>query len=329
MKLSPTAIGYTAGLIASFFWGVHSVIIRHLTQEGVSPSLIAGSRLYVGVIVMFVMINVVKIFSGSKKKENTKFMTNSYFWIASISLGINFLLFQYGLEFTLASDANLIQNFSPVAVLIISSIFLSHRIKEIAPTHKNWVKILQIVLIGSVGASLVLINDVNNAIVPSRIKMFGDLIEFAAMLFFALFVMFSSEYAKTGLSSSLKTNMCMLTVAAVPVSLFVPFSEFALLSSQQWMWIIFIGAFPTGVAYWFWHVASKRLHVVPLALNLVYIGVITVFTEYLFLDLNLDWKIIVGATMMISASILAEITNSRVRKEEAKKLKVEQSLKTF
>jgi len=329
MKLSPTTIGYTAGLVASFFWGIHSVIIRHLTQQGVNPSLIAGARLYVGVIVMFVIIYIAKMFSSKRKKSDVKFQPNRYFWIASLSLGINFLLFQYGLEFTLASDANLIQNFSPVAVLIISSLFLTHRIKEIAPTHKHWVRILQIVIIGSVGASLVLINDVNNAIVPSRVKLFGDLMEFGAMIFFALFVMFSSEFAKTGSTSSLKTNMCMLAVAAIPVSLFVPFGEFALLTSEQLIWIVFIGAFPTGVAYWLWHVASKRLHVIPLALNLVYIGAITVFTEYLFLELYLDWKIIVGAIMMISASILAEITNARVRKKEALKLKVEQNLKTF
>jgi len=302
--------GYAAGLLASFFWGIHSVIIRHLTEQGVSPYLIAGLRLYIGTLTLLFIIGAGRLWNYKKKSQPINFRFNNFFWIAALSLGVNFLFFQVGLEYTLASDANLIQNFSPVAVLIISTIFLSHRIKEIAPNKIFWTKIFQIVIVGSIGASLVLINDANNKIVADEAKFFGDFLEFAGMIFFSIFVIFSSEFSKVEKNiPSLLVTMMTLAVAAVPVTLFMPFGELAKLNSQQWMEIIFIGIFSTGVAYWLWYIASKRLNVIPLTLNLVYIGIITVLSEVLFLHIALDWKFVFGGILMIVASVTAEILN--------------------
>ncbi len=314
MQRSSNLTGYAAGLLASFFWGIHSVIIRHLTEQVISPYLIAGLRLYIGTLTLFLIIGIERLFHFKKKREPMKFTFNTFFWIAALSLGINFLFFQSGLQYTLASDANLIQNFSPVAVLIISTIFLTHRIKEIAPNKIFWTKVFQIVLIGSIGASLVLVNDSNNKIVSDDSKLFGDFLEFAGMIFFSVFVICSSEYSKIEKNiPSLDVTMVTLAVAALPVTLFVPFGELAKLNAQQWGEIIFIGVFSTGVAYWLWHIASKRLNVIPLTLNLVYIGIITVLSEVLFLHIALDWEFILGGVLMIIASVAAEIINLQAK----------------
>ncbi len=312
MTRTSKLIGYSAGLFASFFWGIHSVIIRHLTEQGISPYLIAGLRLYIGVLTLLIILVVEWFIRRKKHRENghISFRTNIFFWIAGISLGVNFLFFQSGLEFTLASDANLIQNFSPVAVLIISTIFLSHRIKEIAPNKSFWTKIFQIVLVGSIGASLVLVNDSNNKIVSDEAKLFGDFLEFAGMIFFSVFVICSSEFSKLEKNiSSLCVTTMTLALAAVPVTFFMPFGDLAKVNMEQWGYIVFIGVFSTGVAYWLWHIASKRLNVIPLTLNLVYIGIITVLSEVLFLRIGLDWKFILGGILMIIASVAAEIIN--------------------
>lgn len=314
MQRTSILIGYGAGLLASFFWGIHSVIIRHLTEQGVSPYLIAGLRLYVGTLTLLLIIGIQKLVRLKRQKEPVKFKLNYFFWIAALSLGVNFLFFQTGLQYTLASDANLIQNFSPVAVLIISTIFLSHRIKEIAPNKFFWTKVFQIVLIGSIGASLVLVNDSNNAVVSEDLKFLGDFLEFAGMVFFSVFVICSSEYSKTEKNvPSLNVTMLTLAVAALPVSLFVPFGEMATLSLEHWGLILFIGFFSTGVAYWLWHIASKRLNVIPLTLNLVYIGIITVLSEVIFLHISLDWKFILGGVLMVIASVAAEIINIQAK----------------
>lgn len=305
-----TLTGYAAGLLASFFWGIHSVLIRQLTEQGVSPYLIAGLRLYIGTITLALIIGGQRLFGMRKIRQPMHFKFNRLFFIAAISLGVNFLFFQTGLRYTLASDANLIQNFSPVAVLIIGSIFLSHRVKEIAPNQVFWSKVFQIVLIGSVGASLVLINDSNNQIVAGNFKFLGDFLEFAGMIFFSIFVICSSEYSKIEKNiPSLYVTMVTLAVAAIPVTLFMPFGELMKLNAHQWGLMIFIGVFSTGVAYWLWHIASKRLNVIPLTLNLVYIGIITILSEVLFLHISLDWKFVVGGVLMMVASVRAEIIN--------------------
>jgi drug/metabolite transporter (DMT)-like permease len=311
---SSTFIGYGAGLLASFFWGIHSVMIRHLTEQGVSPNLIAGLRLYIGTLTLLVIFGIQRTWNIRKKLPPLTFTPNRLFWIAAVSLGVNFLFFQTGLRYTLASDANLIQNFSPVAVLIISTIFISHRIREIAPNKVFWTKVFQIVLLGSIGASLVLVNDSNNTIVTNNLKFFGDFLEFAGMVFFSIFVICSSEYAKVEKNvPSLFLTMLTLAVAAIPVSFFVPFGELFRLNAQQWFEMLFIGVFSTGVAYWLWHIASKRLNVIPLTLNLVYIGIITIVSEVLFLKIALDWKFVLGGFLMIIASVAAEIINLQAK----------------
>ncbi len=328
MKDSQLFWGYAAGLSASFFWGVHSVIIRHLTEEGVNPYLIAGIRLYIGTLTIFLILVIQKLVKKLRNKKSAtsseevqefegisgKFPFHRYFFIAALSLGINFLCFQKSLEFTLASDSNLIQNFSPVAVLIISSIFMAHRVKEIAPNHRFWSSLFKIVLVGSIGASLVLINDINNTFIPNNVKFMGDLIAFAGMLFFSVFVIFSSEFSRLYPKvSSLRTTMLTLAFAAIPVTFFVPFGDFQKIDPTSWTELILIGFFSTGIAYWLWNIASKRLNVIPLTLNLVYIGIITVLSEILFLNLHIDWKFILGGILMIIASISAESLNSAAK----------------
>lgn len=314
MKRTSTLIGYSAGLLASFFWGIHSVIIRHLTEQGVSPYLIAGLRLYIGTLTLVVILAIKRLIDIKKVHQPTKFKFNNLYWIAAISLGINFLFFQTGLQYTLASDANLIQNFSPVAVLILSTIFVSHRIREIAPNKVFWTKVFQIVLIGSIGASLVLVNDSNNTIVADDLKFFGDFLEFAGMIFFSIFVIASSEYSKKEQKTpSLCVTMMTLAVASIPVTLFIPFRDLAKLDGTQWGEIVFIGVFSTGVAYWLWHIASRHLNVIPLTLNLVYIGIITVLSEFIFLHIALDWKFILGGVLMVVASVAAEVLNLQAK----------------
>lgn len=315
MKISSTIIGYITGLLAAFFWGIHPVIIRFLTLEGVSPFLIAGLRLYIGCLALALILSAHRLWNRKHVQRETKKMDyNIYFWIAGISLGINFLIFQLGLRYTLASDATLIENFAPVMVLLIMSLFFVHRFKEIAPTEHFGTRVFQIVLLGSIGASLVLINDVNDKIIPGQTKMLGDLIIFIGMIFFAIFLISGSEFLRTQkLVTNLRATTLILAVAAIPVTFFMPFGELSRLSVTQWLLLGFIGVFSTGFAYWMWNISSRHLHVVPLSLNIIYTGIITVLAEALFLQLALDWKFIIGGSMMIFASIAAESLSNKAK----------------
>lgn len=100
------------------------------------------------------------------------------------------------------------------------------------------------------------------------------------------------------------------------VTPFVPFKELFLLTQRQLTVLILIGIFSTGFAYYCWHQASKHLEVIPLALNIMYIGIITVISESIILDLQLNWKILIGAALMIYASVHAEIVNSKAEKSD-------------
>lgn len=306
------AIGYVCGLLAAFFWGIHSVIIRYMTLEGVSPFLIAGSRLYIGIITLCCILFFSTLFK--RKKTFGKLNYGKFFWISGLALGVNFLLFQLGLKYTYASDSNLIQNFSPVAVLIISTIFFTYKIKRFSNTSERWWMTLFVVLVGTIGAALILANNPTEILSGNLTKGFGDIIQFVAMLLFALFVITSNEFsAQNNGKSSIQVTLMTLILAAIPVTFFVPFSDYLKLTPHQFLYIGFIGVFSTGIAYALWINAAKYLSVIPLALNIVYIGIITVLSETLMLGLNLSWKIVVGGLLMLCASFLAEFINSTYR----------------
>ena len=316
MKISvrKKIIGYSCGLLAAFFWGVHSVIIRFMTGEGISPFLIAGSRLYVGIATIFIILLIRALLTRKKVFEKLEF--NGFFWLAGIVLGLNFLLFQLGLKYTYASDANLIQNFAPVAVLIISTVFFTHRIKRFSNTSERWWLTLFIVIVGSIGASLILTNNPEEVLSAGATKGVGDLIEFAAMGLFALFIIASNEFGRQNEGkSSLQITLFTLAVAAIPVSFLIPFKQFASLNVEQLWYLGFIGVFSTGIAYALWNKAAQYLSVVPLGLNIIYIGIITVLSEKIFLDLALTWKIAAGGLLMLLASVSAEVISATYKKD--------------
>lgn len=318
MKLSvkKKITGYVCGLLAAFFWGVHSVIIRFMTGEGISPFLIAGSRLYIGAFTLLIIL-VLSSFIRSKKVF-IKIKLNKFFWVAGIVLGLNFILFQLGLKYTYASDANLIQNFAPVAVLIISTFFFTHRIKSFSNTSERWWLTLFIVIVGSIGASLILTNNPLEVLSDGPTKSFGNLLQFFAMLLFSIFIISSNEFGRQNEGKSpLQITLLTLLVAAVPVSFLVPFREFANLSLEQWVYLLFIGAFSTGIAYALWNKAAQYLSVIPLGLNLIYIGIITVLSESIFLDFDLTWKIAVGGLLMLLASVASEFVSATYKEDPA------------
>lgn len=308
-------IGYVCGILAAFFWGIHSVIIRFMTTDGISPFLIAGTRLYIGAFTLLIILLLRSLLR--KRKVFERLECTRFFWIAAVALGVNFLLFQLGLKYTYASDANLIQNFAPVAVLIVSTVFFVHRIKKFSNTPERWWLTLFVVVVGSIGATLILTNHPDEFLSGEKFtKGVGDLIEFMAMFLFALFIISSNEFGiQNEGKSSLQITFYTLVVAAIPVTLFVPFGEYAALSLEQWGYLGLIGVFSTGVAYALWSKAAQHLSVIPLALNIVYIGIITVLTEDLFLDIDLTWKILAGGALMLIASVAAEVVNSTYNKD--------------
>lgn len=304
-------LGYVCGITAAVLRGFHAVVIRVLINQGVDPFLIGSLRLFVGSAILALIIGVT---STARRKSFPKIPYSPFFWLISISLGVNFLLFHKGMEFTTASDAVLLQAFAPVMVLIIVMLLIPNRMEHLMRQPQLPQRVLQIIILGSVGSSLLLINEPADIFITTKAKFIGDIIEFIAMFAWALVLLGMHEYQKREPNhDSLTATAQFLFVGGIVMAPFVPWSELAALTNEQMFWILILAVFSTGISYFLWHLASKYLDVFPLMTIFNFGSVFNVTTETLVLGLKLTWKLVVGGLLILYAAVHAEVINTKYK----------------
>lgn len=303
-------MGYAYAIGAVIFWGVDTVIIRWLISQGVNPFLIGDLRLLIGAAVLaFAAITA----SWFKKKTLPRVKYSKFFWIITFSLAANFLLFHMGLKFTIASDAILLEAFAPVMVIILTMLFLPNRVKHLLRTPNLPQSILMLVIIGSIGSSMLMLNppeetSMNNA------KLIGDIIEFIAMFAWAMVMIGMHEYQqRENENNVIAVTSQFLFFAGVIVAFFVPWGTLSNITGVQWMFLALLGIFSTGCAYLLWHMASKKLDILPLATIFNLVSIFTIITESIILNVAITWKLVVGGALILYAAMRAKLINSKYK----------------
>ena len=88
---------YFYGLLAAFFWGTHSVIVRYLTAD-MHGIAIAVFRLYIAAFALFLILKINRVpVSGD--------LTDRYLLVTIFGTVTNYIFFHVGLEHTTASNA--------------------------------------------------------------------------------------------------------------------------------------------------------------------------------------------------------------------------------
>lgn len=320
-------IGYICAFLAAFFLGFHSIIIRYLELQQVNPYLIITSRLFIGAFFLTIFVFMQRLWKREKMFQPGKFRYGKFFWIAAVGLGLNFIFFHQGLNYTIASNAILLETFSSVMVLLLILVFFPEKAKNFQSKRPLLTRLFFLVILGSIGSTLLIVHTPEDIVPQHNMKMLGDLLEFVAMLFFALFFIGSSEHRKENSEANpLETSRRFLFVAGCMVAVLLPFSisfeSIARMTLEQWLFILLIGILSTGITYTLWYHASKYLNVVSLALMFNLSSVFTVLWESVFFKLQISWSIILGAALIMYASVSAEMIMSKKMKEELEEEKI-------
>lgn len=306
-----TLIGYLCAASAVIFWGFHPVLIRLLINQGLNPYMIGSLRLFIGSAVLAIVLTLWNII---KKKSYPKVAYSKFFWIIAVSLAANFILFHKGLEYTIASDAILLEAFSPIMVLIIVMIFLPQRIKHFLYYPGLLQKILFVLITGSIGSALLLINDPKDQMIIYERKFIGDIIEFIAMFAWALVMLGMHEYQQREKETNiLAATAQFLFVAAIIMAPFVPWGEITAISTQQWMWLLVLGILSTSMTYILWHIASRYLDILPLVTLFNFTSIFNIITESIVLGLLISWKLLIGGALILYASMRAKLLNEKYK----------------
>lgn len=303
--------GYVCGMSAALLWGFHAVLIRILIKQGVDPFLIGALRLFIGSTTLAILVSGQSIL---KRKKLPHVRYSRFFWFIAISLAANFLLFHKGIEFTTASDAILLEAFSPVMGLILAMVFFPSRIDYLMKHAGLPQKIIFTVVLGSIGSAFILMNEAQNLFITSEAKFTGDMIEFIAMFAWALVMLSIHEYQKREPNQNIiAVTAQYLFVGGVIMTPFVKWTQMASITQTQWMWIFVLGILSTGIAYFLWHIASSSLDVFPLMTIFNFVSVFNVTMETVVLGLQLSWKLLVGGVLVLYAAVKAEMINAKYK----------------
>ena len=97
METASKSQGLLFGLLAAFFWGTHSVIVRYLTED-MGGLQIAAIRLFIAAFAIYAILRVM----GEDVSIGLK---DWNFRLAVLSTVVNYIFFHVGLERTSAANA--------------------------------------------------------------------------------------------------------------------------------------------------------------------------------------------------------------------------------
>jgi len=293
--------GYILGIISAFFWGTHAVIVRYLA-DSVPGLVIATFRLAIASLVISAVLKFTKTKIDIKVKDKKWFFITVLF-----GLCINFIAFHIGLEYTTASSAMLLENTSPLFVLMILAIFFREKITktETLAVITTFLGILFVTIDNS---------GINNL---DKSMMIGDILEIVAAITWAIFIIgMSKVFAQEKNARARLSNM--LKIFSVTALLLSPslFLQSYSITNQDILLLLLLGIFPTALAYFFWFEAAARISTIAVALIFNLSIVFTFINAHIFLDETLGPGMLIGALLIVFG-----ITITKLEKKPDKEIK--------
>lgn len=283
--------GLFLGFLAAFFWGTHSVIVRYL-DEDISGMAVACLRLYIAALTLFVILKL------RKHPVSIRF-SDKVFLITMLAATINFVFFHIGLEYTSASNAMVLENTAPIFVVI--GLFLIWR-----------QKISRIEIFATLLAVAGVFFTVRQDFSLAGEEMAGDLLEIAAGLVWAVFIVASSKALSStaGLNERMNFLFGIFLISAIFLTPFLFFAEINI-TPVNLVLLVLLGVFPTAVAYMLWYEAAARVSTVTAALLFSLSIIFTFFFAYLFLGEEIIPDMIIGGGLIVLGVALSKFAPER------------------
>ena len=272
------------GLLAAFFWGTHSVIVRYLTGD-MHGITIAALRLYIAAIALFVLMRLLR-FPVSLRLSDRNLQ------IAVGSTVVNYICFHIGLEYTSASNAMMLENTAPFFVLLILLVFTGEQIKK---------RDMLAALIAIAGVFLTVLHDFRLGGEGMR----GDVLEIFAGLSWAGFIIGSSRALRASSDTAERLNFLFnvficSAIILTPLMLFYPGSA----TANDIFFLVLLGLLPTALAYYLWYEAAARVSAISATLLFTLSVIFTFINAAFFLGENLTTLTIAGAVLIVAGVVL-------------------------
>ncbi len=272
------------GLMAAFFWGTHSVIVRYLTAD-LHGLTIAVLRLYIAAAILFLILKVLKTPISINFKDPNLIA-------AAVSTAINYIFFHIGLEHTSAANAMMLENTSPFFVLLFL-FFLAH---EKIRKRDMWATAIAIL-----GVTLTISNDIS----LGGEELEGDFLEIIAGISWAVFIISSSRAVKGSANTGERLNFLFAVFALAGLLLTPALPIYSIEATQNdILWLFILGIVPTALAYYFWYEAAAQVSTVTASLMFTLSVIFTFINAALFLGEVVGINAIIGAGLIVCGVLI-------------------------
>ncbi|XWN30471.1 MAG: DMT family transporter [Devosia sp.] len=286
--MASTLRAWVFGLLAAFCWGTHSVIVRALTSD-LHGMTIAVLRLYIAAAALYVILKI--------GKHRIAFdFTDRAFLLTSFGAATNYIFFHWGLEFTSASNAMMLENTAPFFVLVL--LFLVGQRRTTGELMATMVAIAGVFL--TIQHDLVLGGD----------GLKGDAIELLAGVTWAIFIVGSNQ-ALASTNGTLERISFLYRVFIVSAVVLTPFALFQsdtieAVTLLDGVLLLLLGIFPTAVAYFAWYEAAAKVSTITSALFFTLSIIFTFINAALFLGELITPAMIAGAVLIVAGLMISK-----------------------
>ncbi len=314
-KQKQKVIGYLLRFSAIIVWGLDPLFLKYSPLSEISLDIRMGLLFFGGALFM---LSLIVVFKRRLIKSLYKIPINGAFKLLIIAKLLFAFLSVVSLQYTSGTSFILLNNFAPIFSLLIAFIFWRSSVLYLQD-KKNIIKMFIIFLLGSIGTSLIFYKDI---VVGGVLSLWGNIFAILTMLSDVLFMTVVIRYAP-----SLKNNQSYFVNFYLYLASFLCFLPFLLfnisevlqLSSEKIFWAIGVGAL-WGLGTLLNYEAFRRMDgfIGFLMFNLAIL--ITISVESFFLnEIAITPFLLLGSALVIGASILAEMINTKCEQENITK----------
>lgn len=296
---SESTIGYMQLALAQI-----SMSLNTIAGKIIAPHFPIFSLLTIRFFLAFILLSIYLAFLKSPVLLELKKMNKSEWGILilkSLCGGFIFnILVLYGLQYTSASSAGIVNSSLPAFVALFSFFILKERLTRIQ---------LIAILLTAIG---IILMSAGTFIVPKGNEYYGLIIISLAMIPCALFVIFSKLINKslTPLSAVLMMNF-INAILFLPFALHEPLDSFYNASFDQWIYILTYSVTGSLLFFILWYKGISRTSASTSALFLGIMPISTCLIAYFFLSETLSLYELLGMVCVIASIYLGTLFHAR------------------
>lgn len=313
-------IGYILRISGLLIWGIDPLIAKYSLSR-FSGFFVSAFSAYIAALFLLPFV-MMKFIRHRKVEKKTASSYHPYFFLAVIFSGFTSIFHFFSLNYTLASNAVLFLNFAPVIALLFTLLFLRHKVPYLRDRSET-TKIVTIFLIGCVGSSLLVINNTGNTAYQFHDqKLWGDFLAFLSLIFDIVATIALIHYAKmkqafSGMDFIIR-KIYILVILFSPIV--IPRLPGLELTLPELFSFLFLGIGTYTIAYYLAYEAYRRLDGLINYLMFNITPMITITLEILIFQLPLSINLVIGSILIIGASTLAEVINTKAQHKKSASL---------